>query len=157
MTEFARVYEKNYPIVYKFILSLCRDPSLAEEMTQEAFVKALEHFEKFDGKCQLYVWLCQIARNTYFSYLRKQKHLAAQAELPISAGGNPEEAVIDKDTAARLSLLAKELPPPYGEIFSLRVYSDLSFSQIGAIYGKTDSWARLIYYRAKKRIQEGLE
>lgn len=157
MTDFERIYEKNYPIVYKFTLSLCRDASLAEELTQDAFVKALEHFEQFDRKCQFYVWLCQIAKNAYYSYLRKQKHRISENQVFPQAPDSPEEIAFDKETAARLSLLLSRLPEPYREVFSLRVFSDLSFSQIGSIYGKTDSWARLIYYRAKKRIKEDLD
>lgn len=157
MTDFEQLYEKNYPIVYRFILSLCRNPSLAEELTQDAFVKALEHFEQFDWQCQFYVWLCQIAKNTYFSYLRKQKHLASDAYIPMQWSDTPEEITLDKETADRIIYLLDQLPEPYREVFSLRALGDLSFSQIGEIYGKTDSWARLIYYRAKKRIKEELD
>lgn len=157
MTDFDRIYEKDYPIVYRFTLSLCRDASLAEEITQEAFVKALEHFAQFDRKCQFYVWVCQIAKNTYYSYLRKQKHLMQEGRMPLQWADSPEEIAFEKETAARLSASLKRLPEPYREVFSLRVFSDLPFSQIGSIYGKTDSWARLIYYRAKKRIKEDLD
>ena len=154
MTEFEQLYEKNYPIVYRFSLSLCRDASVAEEITQDAFVKALEHFEQFDGKCRFYVWLCQIAKNTYYSNLRKQKHLMREDQASIQRPDNPEEITFDKETASQLGSLLEQLPEPYREIFSLRVFCDLSFSQIGSIYGKTDNWARLIFYRAKKRIKE---
>lgn len=157
MTDFDYFYEKNYPIVYKFTLSLCRDASLAEEITQDAFVKALEHFEQFEGKCRIYVWLCQIAKNTYYSYLRKQKHLLPENRVPVQWTDSPEDLLFDKETAARLSVLLDRLPQPYREVFSLRVFSDLSFSQIGSIYGKTDNWARLIYYRAKKRIRGDMD
>ena len=157
MTDFERIYEDNFFIVYKFTLSLCRDASLAEELTQDAFVKALEHFEQFDRKCRLYVWLCQIAKNTYYSYLRKQKHLVSEAQVPLEWADSPEETAIDKETAARLYAFLDRLPEPYREVFSLRVFGGLSFSQIGSVYGKTDSWARLIFYRAKKRIKEDLD
>lgn len=157
MTDFEQVYAENYPIVYKFTFSLCRDPSLAEEITQASFVKALEHYSQFDRRCRLYVWICQIARNTYYSHLRRQKHLLPEQDVPPMSVEGPEETVLAQDTAARVSILVEQLPPPYREVFSLRVDSELSFSQIGAVYGKTDSWARLIYYRAKKRIQEGLQ
>lgn len=157
MTDFDRVYEENYPIVYKFTLSLCRDPALAEELTQDAFVKALEHFDRFDRKCRLYVWLCQIAKNTYYSYLRKQKRRTLEDPSFPQWTDSPEEIACDKETASRLYALLTRLPEPYREVFSLRVFSDLSFSQIGNIYGKTDSWARLIYYRGKKRLKEDLD
>lgn len=156
MTAFERVYQENYPVVYRYVLSLCRNASLAEEITQEAFVKALEHMERFDGRCRLYVWLCQIAKNTYFSYLKKQKRFAGEAPGEVPAEAGPEERLLDRDTADRLLALLDRLPEPYREVFSLRVFGELSFSQIGELYGKTDGWARLIYYRAKRRLKEEL-
>ena len=130
MTDFDRIYEKYYPIVYKFTLSLCRDASLAEEITQDAFVKALEHFDQFDRKCQFYVWVCQIAKNTYYSYMRKQKHLIPESQVSPQWTDSPEEIAFEREIAARLSVLLGRLPEPYREVFYLRVLSDLSFYQI---------------------------
>lgn len=157
MTEFEQVYEENYPVVYKYALSLCRDPTMAEELAQEAFVKAMEHMDRFDGKCQLYVWICQIAKNTYYSYLRKQKHTAHGDWVPEPAESDPEEALLDRETAGQIHRLLKQLPEPYQEVFSLRVFGGLSFGQIGGLFDKTDSWARLIFFRAKQRIKEDLD
>lgn len=157
MTEFEQIYEENYPIVYRYVLSLCRSAPLAEEITQEAFVRVLEHMERFDGRCRLYVWICQIAKNTYFSYRKKQKRFASEVPLTVETALEPEEQVFDRDAAERLYALLDQLPEPYREVFSLRVFGELSFSQIGAIYGKTDSWARLIYFRAKTKLKEGLD
>lgn len=157
MTEFEHIYEKNYPIVYRYSLSLCRNGPMAEEITQEAFVKALEHIDRFDGKCQLYVWICQIAKNTYFTYLKKQKRFISEYSLPVETEAGPEDQFFDKETVRRVYALLDKLPEPYKEVFSLRVFGELSFSEIGAIYGKTDSWARLVYFRAKKRLKEGFD
>ena len=137
MTEFEQVYEKNYPVVCKYALSLCRDPIMAEELTQEAFVKAMEHMDRFDGKCQLYVWICQIAKNTYYTYLRKQKHIVHGDWMPDPAEADPEETLLDRETAGQIQRLFKQLPEPYQEVFSLRVFGGLSFSQIGGLFGKT--------------------
>ena len=157
MIEFEHIYKENYPIVYKYILSLCRNNHLAEEITQEAFVRALEHMKQFDGKCQLYVWICQIAKNTYFTYLKKQKRFVSEDQIPIAIAPGPEEEFYDNEITKQLYALIDQLSEPYREVFSLRIFGELSFSQIGAIFGKTDSWARLIYYRAKKRIKEDLD
>jgi len=157
VTEFEHIYKKNYPIVYRYVLSLCRNAPLAEEITQEAFVKAMEHMDRFDGKCQLYVWICQIAKNTFFTYQKKQKRFVSDQLMPVQAEVSPEEQCFDKEAAERLYVLLDQLSEPYREVFSLRVFGELSFSQIGAIYGKTDSWARLIYFRAKKKLKEDLD
>ena len=157
MTEFEQVYRENYPTVYRYVLSLCRNGPLAEEIAQEAFVKAMEHIDGFDGRCRLYVWLCRIARNTYFTHQKKQKRYASDEFVPPQWAAGPEEEMIDRDTARRICALLDAMNEPYREVFSLRVFGELSFSQIGAIYGKTDSWARLIYFRAKKKLKEDLD
>ncbi len=68
MEELYREYSK---IVYRFLLSLCRDAQLAEELTQETFLQAFLSLERFDGSCKLSVWLCQIARHLFYQHLRK--------------------------------------------------------------------------------------
>ena len=68
-----------------------------------------------------------------------------------------EEAFFDKETAGQLLRLLHQLNEPYKEVFTLRVYGQLPFSQIGQLFGKSDSWARLIYYRAKQEIRRNLD
>lgn len=157
MTEFEYIYKTNYPVVYKYVLSLCRNTSIAEEITQEAFAKAMEHMDRFDGRCQLYVWICQIAKNAYYTFLRRQKRFVSEDHVPVKVEESPEDRFFEKETAGRIYALLDALPEPYKEVFSLRVFGELSFSQIGSIYGKTDSWARLIYFRAKRKLKEDLD
>lgn len=157
MIGFEHIYEKNYIIVYRYVLSLCRNATLAEEITQEAFVKALEHMARFDGKCKIYVWICQIAKNTYYTYLKRQRRFVEEERIPVGIELGPEERFFESEEAKRIYVLLNQLEEPYREVFSLRVFGELSFSQIGEILGKTDSWARVIYFRAKKKLKEDLD
>ena len=144
--------------MYKYVLTLCRSEAIAEEVTQETFFKAMQHMDQFNGSCKLYVWLCQIAKNTYFSLSKKRKRMAPDidANFPDIAS-DLEKNYFDKEAAARLHILIHNLNEPYKEIFTLRVFGELPFSQIGELFGKTDSWARLIFYRAKKQLQEAIK
>lgn len=105
------------------------------------------------------VWLCQIAKNTYLTYAKKQKHNGSEADLDQSRQTAPscESEVLDKETVWQLHKSLHGLKEPYKEVFSLRVFSELPFSQIGALFGKSDSWARLIFYRAKKALRRDLD
>lgn len=153
MTDFEVIYTTYFDSVYQYVLSLCRDAHTAEEITQEAFCKALTHIDRFDGRCRLYVWLCQIAKNTYFTYARRQKRRAAPPDaLPDETPG-PEAALLEQERTWQLHQLLHALEEPYKEVFSLRVFGELSFSQIGQLFGRSDSWARLIFYRAKTRLR----
>lgn len=159
MAGFEVIYTEHYASVYRYTYSLCRDEILAEEITQETFYKALENLDKFDGKCRLFVWLCQIAKNTYFTYIKKQKRQAPESEANTLAHSLPniESEILDRDTAWQLHKLLHHLKEPYKEVFSLRVFGELPFAQIGELFGKSDSWARLIFYRAKKELRRGLD
>lgn len=156
MTPFEEIYREHFNGVYKYVFSLCRDASAAEEITQESFYKAMENLDKFRGETRLFVWLCQIAKNTYIDHYRKQKRHASDEALTALQSGDLEETFFDKETAMRALHLLHGLSEPYKEVFTLRVYGQLPFSQIGQLFGKSDSWARLIYYRAKQEIRRNL-
>ena len=70
------LYRTYFDIVYRYIRSISQDGALAEEVTQETFFKALEKIDQFRGDCDVRVWLCQIAKNTLYDHLKKQKALA---------------------------------------------------------------------------------
>ena len=159
MEDFEAIYVQHFDGVYKYVFSLCRNETMAEEITQETFYRAMEHIDKFEGKCKLYVWLCQIAKNTFLTYAKKQKRHVSETDIDLSKQIEPsfENEILDKETVWKLHKLLHELSDPYKEVFSLRVFGELPFSQIGELFGKSDSWARLIFYRAKKALRRDLD
>lgn len=154
MADFQEVYDLYFRDVYKYALSLSRDPAMAEEITQETFFKAMNNIDSFRGQCRLYVWLCQIAKNTYITYLRKQKR--EPPEQDRAGNTTPEEYLLTKESAFEIHKVLHRLPDPYKEVFSLRVFGELPFVQIGELFGKTESWARVTYHRARMKIKEEL-
>lgn len=158
VTDFQAVYELYFREVYRYALSLCRNESVAEEITQETFFKALTKLDSFDGKCKIFVWLCQIAKNTYISMCRKDKHLNHNADAELSQSNeNIEEYLFDKETAIVIHRVIHTLNEPYKEVFSLRTFGELSFKQIAELFGKTEAWARVTYHRARLRIKEEMK
>ncbi|WP_291237299.1 RNA polymerase sigma factor [Frisingicoccus sp.] len=153
MEDYQEIYSLYFQDVYKYVSALSRDPSLAEEITQEAFFKALKSLDSFQGQCKLYVWLCQIAKNTYLSYLKKHKEPEKEETLTSSL----EDMMLDKESAFLIHQALHNLPEPYKEVFSLRVLGELSFRQIGLLFGKTENWARVTYHRARLTIKEELK
>ena len=157
MENFDRIYSEYYSEVYKFVLTLCQNPTLAEEITQESFFKALKSIDSFNGNCKLSTWLCKIARNTFYSYTKKHNR---QVDYPLDAilsDENIEEQFADKEIAYAIHKVLHKLNEPYKEVFWLRIFGELSFAQIGALFEKTESWARVTYYRAKIMIKEELQ
>jgi len=155
--EFEEVYTREFPGVYKYLLALCGDPALAEEFTQETFYRAIQSSGTFRGTCKLSVWLCQIGKNLYLSHLRQERHRRPLPADETQQQGlpDPEEALLRRDTAMALHRLLHALPEPYKEVFSLRTLGELSFAQIGELFGRSESWARVTYHRAKLKLKEG--
>ena len=157
MEDFDQIYADYYSEVYKFVLSLCQNHSLAEEITQESFFKALKSIDSFNCNCKISTWLCKIARNTLFSYTKKHNR---QVDYPLDiilSDENIEEQFADKETAYAIHKVLHKLNEPYKEVFWLRIFGELSFAQVGALFEKTESWARVTYYRAKIMIKEELQ
>ena len=157
VTDFQEVYNLYFRDVYRYALSLCRDAAKAEEITQETFYKALQKLDSFDGKGKIFVWLCQIAKNTYISMCRKEKHLDASADPDLLPwDGSIEEKIFDQEAAFAIHKILHTLEEPYKEVFSLRTFGELSFKQIAQLFGKTEAWARVTYHRARLKIKEEL-
>lgn len=157
MRDFQQIYADYYTVVYRYILSLCRDETLAEEVTQEAFFKALKNIGKFRGQCRLEVWLCQIAKNTLYTLSEKRRRTLPLPEEPIPAKTDVETSFAEKDDARRAHAALHRLPEPYREVFWMRAFGEMTFAEIGALFGKTESWARVTYYRARMKIREEMQ
>ncbi len=154
MKDFEKIYSEYYDAVFQYVLSLCRDEQWAEEITQEAFFKALKNIDAFRGECKLSVWLCQIAKNTFYTVVRRQRR---QVDYPlelIQSDDAIEQKIYDKETAFQIHKQLHALEEPYKEVFWMRTFGELSFRDIGLLFGKTESWARVTYHRAKMKIRE---
>lgn len=136
------------------MMTIIKNQTSAEEITQNAFFKAMTAKNQFQGRSSELSWLCGIAKHLAIDECRKNKRFQKLDETISTAAVNIETVTEDKDTALRVHLVLHELQEPYKEVFQLRVFGELSFSQIGVIFGKTENWARVTYHRARLKIQE---
>ena len=158
MTDFEAVYRQYFSDVELYLRAICHDGHLAEELTEQVFFQALKALPEFRGECDIRTWLCAMARNAYLSHLRK-----ARPTVPIEEVSSPdpkqavEEQVLDRQRALAVHRVLHSLPEPYKEVFTLRVFGQLSFGDIGRLFGKTANWACVTYHRAKEKIQSEME
>lgn len=146
------IYHLYFEYVYSFALGLCKNPDMAEDITQETFYKAIKSIKKFNGKCKVQVWLCQIAKNLYFDKLKKEAKNVALGETEQIDEWGFENLLIQKDEAYRIHKALHILDEPYKEVFSLRVFSELPFDIINKLFGKNGSWASVTFYRARMKL-----
>ena len=156
--EFEEIYATYFSDVYMYIRRLSRDEHLAEEITSETFFKAISSIESFRGDCDIRVWLCQIAKNCYFTYLKKTKRIDSIEDIEIAEQSeNFEERFFQKDAAMQIQKVLHDIPDPYKEVFMWRVFAEMSFKQIGQIFHKSENWACVTYHRARSKIKARLE
>lgn len=158
-TDIKQIYEEHFGDVYKYVFSLTKNKELAEDVTADTFMKAIKNIGSFRGECELKVWLFGIAKNTYRSMLRKDKNLSDE-EIPEAAPDLSEgvQTKVEKRlTSAELHKILHTLEEPYKEVFTLRVFGELSFREIGELFEKSEHWACVTFHRAKEKIQEKYE
>ena len=153
------LYTTYFHDVSRYLISITRNESLAEELTQETFFKAMKAIDSFHGECSTFSWLCQIAKNLYISQCRKNKRLADGEELENIEDNRIsfEDRLSDTAQVIAIHKVLHTIEEPYKEVFNLRIFGELSFRQIAEIFGKTESWARVTFYRAKVKIVEKME
>lgn len=157
MKDFEKLYREYYPTVYGFIINQCKDEHVAEEITQETFFKVLKNIDKYRGDCKFSVWVCQIAKNTYYSFLKKNNRLTEYKDIDGRDETNIEQSLVDKETSIKIHEILHKIKEPYKEVFWMRAFGELSFEEIAKVHNKTSSWARVTYHRAKIMIQEELQ
>ena len=149
-----KMYEAYYMRVYSYAVTLTGSKQLAEEITQETFFRAMTKSASFRREADEVTWLCTIARNLFYDEKRRQKKTEPLPEDLQSGEKSIEQMAADRDSSFRIHLALHALEEPYREAFELRVFGELSFREIGTIFGKTENWARVTYHRARLKLQE---
>lgn len=159
MIDFEKIYSIYFKDVYYFLLSLSKDKEVAEDITSETFFKALKNIENFRGDSSIKTYLFQIAKNSYFDYLRKNKKIVSidNFESIEIDSINTEDEFLEREESAYLRNLVETLKEPQKSIIKLRIWEELSFKDIGTVYGKSENWACVTFHRAKKILKNKLE
>lgn len=155
MTEFEKLLGENREFIFKYLMKMTRDVSLSEELTQETFFRAYMNYASLRNKEKASAWLCQIAKNTYFAWYNEQKKKVSIDTLEaVSDNENIEDAFVQKELSQKALLCLHELEEPYKEVFMLSVFGGFSLKDISSLFGKSESWARVTFYRAKQKLSE---
>ncbi len=153
--EFEEIYRLYAEDVYRFLLKLSQDESISLDLLQNTMLKAITSIDKFKGNCSMKTYLCTIARNEYLNYQKRADNRNLPLVETIHAGeDSPEHSVLDRMQAMEIHRILHQLDEPYKEIFMLRVFAELKFSEIGSLFGKSENWARVTFFRAKAKIIE---
>ncbi len=150
------IYKKYAKEVYKYLVSLTRDPDLSEELLQETFYQATKTIGNFRGECQIMVWLCQIAKRMWYRELKRKQQFVPLDDVSdtISTNRDMEEECLAHMDAVEIYKDLHSLDEQVREVMYMRLSGFLSYKEIGDILGKSETWARVTFYRGKKMLQE---
>ena len=149
------LYRQNADTVFRWLSVKTGSDDLAEELTQETFYQAVRCIGRFDGKSSISTWLCSIARHLYYDYLRKQKPTVPVTDT-IPSPEDFTDRIENRDQAMHAHRVLHALEEPFREVFTLRTFCDLSHSQIAELFGKSESWSRVTYFRARQMLQKAI-
>lgn len=153
--DLEHLYKENYRIVYGYLLSLCGNPTLAEDLTSETFLRGIQNLHKFrEGKIS--TWLCTIGRNLFLNERKKQRKLVPLDDIQFASAGSFEQEIEDRDQAQQIARLAYALDEPQKSVFFMRLRG-MSFREIGDALGRKENWARVTFFRVKNDILKSLE
>ena len=144
--------------VFSYVMTLAKDRNDAEEITQETFFRAISTEKSFKGESESFTWLCAIAKNIFIDEKRRYARQDDEPGEEIPATGKGiEEKLADKASLLKIHSILHQLEEPYKEVFQLRIFGELSFAEVGSIFGKTETWARVTYHRARSKIKERMD
>ncbi len=154
MTDFEKLFHDNRDFIFRYLVKLTGNPSLAEELTQETFFRAYMNYAGLRNREKASAWICQIAKNTYYAWYNEHKKIAPLEETIDSGAENMEEMFVQKELSEKAFACLEKLEEPYKEVFRLSVFGGLSLKEISNSFGKSESWARVTFYRAKQKLLE---
>ena len=156
--DIEEIYKEYSKMVYCYLFCLCHNEFIAEELTQETFFRAVKTIGKFRNECKIQVWLCQIAKNLWYKETQRTKKIVSismNEEIgEIESKSNIEDEFIEKEEEADLYKQIEKLKSPRKELMYLRLKLGLPFKDLGQILGKSETWARVEFYRWKQKIKE---
>lgn len=157
--SFDEIYRKYARMLYAYVLQLCKNPTVAEDIVQTTFLKAIENADSYEGKSKVSTWLCRIAKNLWLDFCKSGEQKQVPLEQAAEAGEENGilQNLIQKEENAEIYQYIHKLPEPYKEVFMLRTMGGLSFQEIGEIFGKKEVWARVTFYRGKEKIKEKIK
>ena len=158
MQDIEEIYNTYANTIYKYIFCLCNDKYLSEEIVQETFEVAIKNINKFKGECKISTWLCQIAKYIWYNKLKKHKKITnisfEKIDNFVFEESTFEEKIIEKQEKIEMFKKIQKLDELTRNVVYLRILGDLSYKEIAEIMGKSESWARVTFFRGKEKLKE---
>lgn len=157
MDNFTEIYRTHYHRVHRFLLALSGSVQQADELTQEVFFRAIVQIGRYREQGTMLTWLCTIGKNLWISECRKGNRFTSLEEAPPLSVPGPEEAYLERERQLALRRAILDLPEDQREVVILHIYGEIPLKEIAARQGRSESWGKVTFYRAKQKLAQKLE
>lgn len=155
--QLEKLYMKYYKELFLYAFSLCKDYHLAQDLASDTFYKAILSFDFSESYIKY--WLFRVCKNLFIAQVRRNKEYSDTEGLDniTSPKKNPLDKLIDSEEKKRIYQLVIGLPPSYREVIILYYYCDFTIKDITNATGLSESNAKVLLYRARKKLKIQLE
>lgn len=155
---FDEIYLSHFSYVRRFLLKLCKgNEHTADDLTQETFFQAYISIHRFEGNCRVETWLCAIAQNVFYAFLRKEKsknHFEKTQTIGENAGyAIQENYYLEHDIA----IVLKQFPNVTAKVLMYRLFHDMPYAEISKLLRISENSAKVIYHRGRIKLKEILK
>jgi RNA polymerase sigma-70 factor, ECF subfamily len=151
------LFARHHVKIYRFVLRLVRNESMAEDLISEAFLEIWRQAGKFEGRSTVSTWMLSIARFKALSTLRRRTEQELDEEVAGAIedqADNPEAALAKKDKSAALRQCLTKLSPDHREVIDLVYYHDKSVKEVASIVGIPEATVKTRMFYARKKLSE---
>lgn len=156
--DFEEIYRRYFGDVYRYLLRLSGSETVAEDVTSETFLRAMQALPRFRGDCQFSTWLYRLAANAATDTARRQKRHADTQDIDDTAlpdgEDTPHQAAEKREAVANVRRALAKLKPEYRTVLLLRFMEDLSYEEIGHALGLPPGTVKSRINRGKAQLKE---
>ena len=152
-SAFESWYRRTVPRIYAYLLPRCgNDPALAEELTQQAFIAAVDQRARYDGRSDTVTWLCAIARHKLADHFRvrereERRRLRLEVrQIPMDHGAGHGAGIDDRVAIAEAF---RSLPASHRAVLAFVVLDDLPVAEAASLLGKSAGATQSLLHRAR--------
>lgn len=159
---FEQLMRRHNQRVYRAARAILRDDSEAEDVMQDAYVRAYEHLADFEGRAQFSTWITRIAVNEALARVRRNKRFESlephteEAAMATQDGESPEQQASDVELRSVLESAVAKLPDEFRSVFVLRAVEGMSGAEVADCLGIPEETVKTRLHRARGRLQEML-
>ncbi|WP_445492051.1 RNA polymerase sigma factor [Niallia sp. 03133] len=148
------LYMKYKNEVYLYLYRTTSNKQIAEDLTQDTFLRAFQSLSRFRGDASMKTWLLRIARNTYINFSKKKQNLLEIQTETIEEWGVPQDQYHRLHEQHLIKLVLVKLPENYRTYIILRDGNGLTYQEISLVTNETIPQVKVGLYRARKRFRE---